>query len=102
MKINPSRKKTFDYQLVKELSLTMDNEREVFNQEGRLAKSYSQRWNKGNFNFAKAQTGVKNLIVVPYAKKYKQEWGVPVSKDVRDAVTRNRMRVILKRMQGKD
>jgi len=94
------RKKDFDFQLVKELNLVADNEKIIYDQEGWLAKNYARKMKKtGKFDFGKAQKGVKNLIVDPFARKYQKQWGVKVPKDERDALTKARLRIMLRRIK---
>lgn len=83
--------------MAKELGLNMENEGNIYEQEGFLAKNYSNKWRKGNFDFGKAQKGVSNLIVNPYARKYQNQYGVKIPNDVRDAVVKNRLRAIMRR-----
>jgi len=93
------RKKNFDFELQKELNLTMENEREIYDQEGWLAKNYSKKLKKGKFDFAKAQKGVNNLIVTPRARKYQNEFGMKVPNDVRTAVAKARLRDMMRRIR---
>jgi len=94
-----ARKKNFDFELQKELNLTMENEKEIYDQEGWLAKNYAKKWKKGKFNFAQAQKGVNNLIVTPRARKYQNEFGMKVPNEVRSAVAKARLREIMRRVK---
>ena len=92
-------KKNFDFELQKELNLVMENEREIYDQEGWLTKNYGKKWKIVKFNFTKAQKGVNKLIVTPFARKYQKEWGIKVPADVRVAVAKARMREIMRRVK---
>lgn len=91
--------KNIDYELAKELSLTMENEGDIYKQEGFLAKNYSNKWKKGKFEFGKAHKGVSNIIVTPYARKYQNQYGMKIPSDVRNAVAKNRLRAIMRRVK---
>ena len=93
------KNKNFDFNLATELNLTMENEKNVYDQEGFLGKNYAKKWKKNKFDFAKAQKGVNNLIVTPFARKYQNEWGVKVPNEVRSAVAKARMRAIMRRIR---
>ena len=46
-----------------------------------------------------AKKGVKNLLVTPRARKYQNEWGVKVGNKERDAVSKARLRAIMRRIR---
>jgi 5'(3')-deoxyribonucleotidase len=92
-------KKDFDFELVKELNLVADNEKSIYDKEGWLAKNYARKSKRGVFDFGKAQKGVKNLIVTPFARDYQKQWGAKVPAKERDAVAKARLRAILRRMK---
>ena len=92
-------KKQFDYNQAIELGITMDNEGEVYSKEGALAKNYAKKYKKGNFDFTKAQKGINNLVVTPFARKYGNDFGMKVPNDVRNAVAKNRLRNIMRRIR---
>lgn len=98
------KKKDIDFELVKELNLTMENEREIYEQENWLAKNYSKKIKKSKFEFPKAQQGVKNLIVTPFVRDYQKKWlgGAKVPSEVRDAVAKARLRAIMMRIREGD
>jgi hypothetical protein len=93
------KSKNFDFEAQKELNLTMENEGDIYAKEGMLAKNYARKWKKGQFDFAKAHKGVKNLIVTPFARDYQNKWGTKVPDDVRDAVAKSRVRAIMRRIK---
>jgi|SRR6056297_413379 len=93
------KKNNIDFELVKELNLVADNEKTLYDKEGWLAKNYSKKYKKGNFDFKKAQKGVKNLIVTPFARSYQNQWKMKVPQKERDAVAKARLRAILRRMK---
>ena len=98
---NKNRSKgDIDYNAVIELNLTMENEQDIYNQEMALTKNYAKKWKKpSGFNFQKANKGVRNLIVDPYARKYQKEWGTKIGSKERDAITKARMREIMRRIR---
>ena len=85
--------------MVKEMNIVMDNEYDFYKAEDWLGKNYGKKYKKGKFNFAQAEKGVNNLLVTPFARKYQNDWGVKVPNDVRDAVTKARMRAIMRRIR---
>lgn len=95
------KKKDIDFELVKELNLTMENEFGVYVQEGLLAKNYSKKLKKSQFEFPKAQQGVRNLVVDPFVRSYQKKWlgGSKVPSNVRDAVAKARLREIMMRIR---
>jgi len=64
-----------------------------------LGKNYAKKYAKGKFNFSQAKQGVKNLLVTPRARAYQNEWGVKVGTKERDAVTKARLRAIMRRIR---
>lgn len=99
--INRSRG-DIDYNFVKELNLTIENEQDDYKVESYLAKNYAKKYNKGKFNFGMAEKGVKNLIVIPRSRKYQNQFGGKVPNDVRDAVAKARLRNIMRRIREGD
>ncbi len=93
------KKNILDHEMVKEIDMVIDNEIGDYKQESALGKNYAKKYKKGNFNFAKAQLGVKNQIVVPRARKYQNEWGVKIGTKERDAVSKARLRAIMRRIR---
>jgi hypothetical protein len=91
--------KDIDYELVKELSLTADNEADLYAKEGWLAKNYSKKHNKGKFNFGKAKKGVMSLTVTPFVRSYQNQYGIKIGKKERQALTENRFRNIMRRVR---
>lgn len=89
-------KKMIDYEMVKDLNLTMENEYDVYKQEKYLGKNYARKWKKGKFDFGKAHKGVKNLIVTPYVRKYQNEYKLKVGNTERDAIAKARLRAIMR------
>ena len=97
------RKKGFDFNLVKELNLVAENEHSLYLKEDFLSDNYSKKLKKGKFNFDMAEKGVKNLIVTPFVRDYQKKWlgGAKVPRDVRDALTKARMRNIMRVIREK-
>ena len=93
------RKSNIDYNMAVEMNMVMDNEHDFYKAEEWLGKNYSKKFKKGKFDFAKAEKGVNNMLVTPFARKYQNEWGVKVPNDVRQAVTKARMRAIMRRIR---
>lgn len=95
------KKRNFDFELVKELSLVAENERAIYDQEGGLAKNYARKMKRGKFDFGKAQKGVKNIIVTPFVRDYQKKWLLSgkIPQAERDAVAKSRLRAILRRMK---
>jgi hypothetical protein len=56
-------KKNFDFEMAKELNLTIENEHSDYDTETNLAKNYMKKLKKGKFNFNLAQKGVENLAL---------------------------------------
>ena len=96
------KKSNFDYNQAIEMNLVMENEADEYKKESWLAKNYSQKFKKKGFNLAKAEQGVNKLLVTPFARKYQNDWGMKVPSDVRQAVTRARMRAIMRRIREGD
>jgi len=94
--------KNFDYNQAVEMNLVMENEEGEYKKENWLAKNYSEKFKKGKFDFAKAEKGVNNLLVTPFARKYQKDWGMKVPNNVRQAVTRARLRAIMRRIREGD
>lgn len=90
------KKNPIDFNVVREISLSIENDYPTYQKEQWLTKNYERKWNKGKFNFSKAQGGVKNLIVTPFARKYQNEWGVKVGAKERDAIAKSRFRSIFR------
>jgi len=88
-----------DYNMAIEMNLVMENEKSEYDKEMWLGKNYAKKFNKGKFDFAKAEKGVNNMLVTPFARKYQNDWGVKVPNDVRQAVTKARMRAIMRRIR---
>ena len=88
-----------DYNMAIELNLVAENEKDFYDKEMWLGKNYAKKYNKGKFNFIQAEKGVKNLLVTPFARKYQNDWGVKVGTKERDAVTKARLRVIMRRIR---
>ena len=102
-KINKNRSKgDIDYIAVRELGLVMENEEDMYKLEGVLAKNYARKWKKGKFNFEKAQAGVKNLLVTPRVRKYQTKWGTKIGSAERDAISKGRLRAIMRRIKEGD
>jgi hypothetical protein len=94
------KNKNFDFEMAKELSLTLENEGEVYTKEGFLAKNYARKLKSGKFNPQLAHKGVKNLIVIPRARTYQNQYGGKITDEVRNAVAKNRLRAIMRRIKG--
>lgn len=95
-----SKIKSFpDVEMIREINLVMDNEYSIYQNEDWLNKNYARKYKKGKFDFAKAQKGVNNLIVTPFARKYQNEWGVKVGSAERDAISKARLRQMLRRIR---
>jgi len=96
------KKGIIDYNMAIELNLIMENEHDEYKKESWLGKNHPKKYKKGNFNFAKAQKGVNNQLVTPFARKYQNDWEVKVPNDVREAVSKARMRNIMRRIKDGD
>jgi arginyl-tRNA synthetase len=88
-----------DFELIKELNLTMENEVEDYKKEEALAKNYARKLKSGKFDFKKAHKGVLNLVVVPRARKYTHSFGVKIPKLEREEVAKARLRAIIRRIK---
>ena len=95
-KLKNKIKSMIDFEAVKELNMIIENNYSDYKQEMWLGKNYAKKYKKGKFDFAKAQKGVKNLIVVPRARKYQNEWGVKIGSSERDAISKARLRAIMR------
>ena len=93
------KKNNVDFEMIKELDMVIDNEHTDYVKEMWLGKNYAKKYKKGNFNFAKAQLGVKNQLVTPRARSYQNEWGIKVGSKERDAVSKARLRAIMRRIR---
>ena len=93
-----NRRGSSDYHMTNELNLMLDNDYDFYKREQYLKGNYKKKLNKGRFNFDLAQKGVRNLLVVPYSRKYQREYGVKVPKDVRESVSRSRTRNIFREL----
>lgn len=100
-KLKSQIKKMIDYEQVKELNLVIENEYDDYKKEEWLADNYAKKWKKGKFDFAKAQKGVKNLIVTPRARKYQNEFGGKIGNVERDAIAKARLRAIMRQIREK-
>jgi len=96
------KNKNFDFDVVKELNITIENEFDIYKQEEELRKNYAKKWNKGKFDFGLAQKGVKNLIVVPRIRKYQKEYGMKIGDPERSAIAKARLRAIMQRIREED
>jgi len=69
---------------INELDIMIDNDYDTYKQRiVPLQKNYQKKWDKGRFDFAKAEKGIFNLIVTPTARKVSKEaranqWGTPI------------------------
>ena len=93
------KKQIKDFQLIRELDIVIDNEYDDYKKEDALAKNYAKKWKKGKFDFGKARTGVKNLIVTPRARKYQKEWGIKIPALEREEISKARLRRIMQRLR---
>ena len=93
------RKNNFDYELAKELSIVIENEYDDYRKEQELTKNYMKKWKSGKFKFAKAQKGVKNLIVTPRVQKYQNQFGMKVGNAEREAIAKSRLRAIMREIK---
>jgi len=96
------KKGIIDYNMAIEMNLVMENEHDEYKKESWLAENYAKKYKKGKFDFNKAQKGVNNQLVTPFARKYQNDWGVKVPNDVREAVSKARMRAIMNRIRDGD
>lgn len=92
--------KNFDKHAARELGLVMDNDYSTYQQENALYKNYKRKFDKGKFNYQKAETGVLNLLVTPQARKYQNEWRVKIGTAERKAVARGKTREMFKSLLG--
>ena len=102
LKSKIKERKYFDHNMAVEVNLVMENEFKEYEKENWLGKNYAKKYKKGKFDFKKAEKGVNNMLVTPFARKYQNEWGVKVPKDVREAVSKARMRSIMRKIREGD
>lgn len=98
-KVKKAIKKMIDYEAVKEISMTMDNEGDVYAKEGLIAKNYARKLKRGKFDFSKAHKGALNLSVTPFVRSYENKFGMKVGRSERDAIAKNRLRTMLRRIR---
>ena len=94
----------FDYPAYSELDLYIDNDYETYQRRQWLKENYKKKWNKGKFDFKKAQIGVERNVVSQGARKYTREFGgnsrTMFLPKVRKAVAKAQLRKIMEDIRG--
>ena len=88
--------RNYDRALADELDIVMDNDFDTYRRKEAIIANYKRKLKskKTRFDRAKAEQGVLNLLVVPQARKYQNEYGVKVGNAERRGVAKRQFRTM--------
>ena len=91
-----SSNRHYDRAMADEIDMVIDNDFDTYRRKEAIIANYKRKLKskKTRFDRAKAEQGVLNLLVVPQARKYQNEYGVKVGNAERRGVAKRQFRTM--------